>query len=157
MPNVRQAYGQSPFISTEDIEQAGGKVVLEIANAVEEEGTVFGQRDQKESQLILYFKKNGKNKMNIGRTKANVNALCDMFGDNSEGWAGQKVMLYVDDSIGGPTGKGLRFCGPNGENPKMYKANKAAAVSQTQPAQEEPEPVPEPAVPLMDETDDLPF
>lgn len=115
------AMRDSKFLACEDIEGLGD-VTVEI-EGVKRVADAAVQDGRKLNGFALKFK--GKDKMMVTNA-TNTKSLTRAFGVDTKKWAGQKVIIYIQDNVKSPKGgitRGLRV------KVDTTKQNKAAANS----------------------------
>lgn len=98
---TRPAVGVIDYLAEEEISGDGGK----------------------ESKHVIHFRGDAPKPLILNR--GNADALAEYFGDDSDGWVGKRIEVYVDPSVmfGGKRIGGIRVRVPGGQ------ANAAGAVS----------------------------
>jgi hypothetical protein len=112
MPSYKQSFPSS-FLKVDDIPPGGA--VYTIASAENEE---VGRDDNKEIKLCLHFVET-EQKLTLNRTNADTLGL--MFGEFTEGWINQQILIYVDPNVrfGGKIMPGLRISDPAAPVPQL--------------------------------------
>ena len=98
----------SPWLASEDIEDAGGSVDVTILSCFQHEDVEFDGGRRKPVVYTLAFK--GADKQLV-LNATNRKSLVSVFGRDVGKWKDQKVQLYVQDGIrmGGKTVTGIRI------------------------------------------------
>lgn len=104
---AKELFPPSEYLSSDDIEEAGGELELTIASVYRKE---FDEAGQKKVRGQLTFVNTNK-KLTLNKT--NTNALSAMYGshDIDKEWVGKKIALYVDYHVEfqGKETKGIRI------------------------------------------------
>lgn len=108
--NANELFSPSEFLKSEDIEEAGGEMLLTVSK-VERMEYDNNQSGKKEVKGKLFFVEVEKK---LALNVTNTNAMITMFGsqDIDKAWLGKTVTLYVDHNVKNPTGgitKGIRI------------------------------------------------
>ena len=100
----------SPWLASEDIEDAGGKISVTIIACYKHEDVEFDAGRKRPVVYTLAFK--GADKQ-LALNATNRKALASLFGRDVKKWQGKKVELFVQDGIrlGPKTVKGARIRG----------------------------------------------
>jgi hypothetical protein len=106
--DANELFPPSEYLKSEDIEAAGGEMVLTIANVGRKE--YEAEEGKKDIKGVLAFSDHSK-KLTLNVT--NTNALVTMYGskDIDKMWVGKPVTLYVDEHVkyAGKEVKGIRI------------------------------------------------
>lgn len=80
--------------------------------------------DSGDQKWVLYFKEDAKG---MALNVTSIRVLEQAFGDDSDNWTGQRVMVYVDPNVsfGGKVVGGLRLRAPKKQKPAPAQATHA--------------------------------
>jgi hypothetical protein len=124
--NIKQAF-PSNYLKTADLNGSHAAVTIERVEIEK-----LGSGRDAESKPILYFAGKAKG---LVLNKTNANVISKLFGDETDGWIGKKVILYpTETEMGGEIVPCLR-------------------VREFKPGAPPPKPVPE----FVDEDESVPF
>jgi hypothetical protein len=118
------------FLKQQDVGETG--LLLTMARV--EEGDV-GTEGKPETRWILYFEEEERGMV---LNKTNIALLGKLYGDETDDWAGQQVVLYTDPNVmyGGKPVGGLRVRKPK---PRPVKSTRATKPAPLVPALPEPD------------------
>ena len=114
MPNLGEMF-PSKTLKADDLKSPSGKGYRDFALTIEdiEQVEFKDEAGAPEIKWVLHFKGAQKGLV-LNRT--NAQTIADAYGEDTESWVGEKVILYVT-TVGTPTGPkpGIRVRGPSGE------------------------------------------
>jgi hypothetical protein len=96
--NVSDLFPESSYLKSEDVENAGGEMLLTIASVSRKEYVDESNGGKKEVKGELTFTEIEK-KMALNVT--NTNVLVSMYGgqDIDKVWIGKQIILYIDNAV----------------------------------------------------------
>lgn len=131
MANLKEEFS-SNFIKTEELTKETTYTIeeVEIVEFKEEDGRL-------KKKVVILFKGRDKKKLVCNATRRE--ALIEMLGEESDDWAGQKIVLYKDKTMF--AGKRVDTIGVKAWTPKTPVAASRAPIEQSTDDEDEPDDV----------------